>query len=328
MKFINITSALIDPYKLRKKNFFKKIFEDRKKNFFKFKKLITKQKKKCPICYSKKVDYKYLKIHNNYKLQKCHNCNLIYPNTKFQIDKNYVSKIYSNYSKQNHRKILYSTKKYRNTTFIKQRYRYCIERIFKNKKNIKVLEYGCGTGDFLSILKKKNIYHKGLEVDSYQTSIAKKNGLNVSNNNLNLELNNTYDLCVMFDTLEHLVDPIKELKILNKKIKKGGYLICYSPYIYSLAFELMGNNSNQVYPFEHLYFFGKKSLNILAKKTGFKVKNFETYGLDLMDYFLFREFKDKKRYIPKFKDFINLIQPIIDKNKLGNHFRITLKKNN
>ena len=130
----------------------------------------------------------------------------------------------------------------------------------------------------------------------------------------------------MFDTLEHLVDPISELKTLNKKIKKGGYIICYSPHIYSLAFELMSNNSNQVYPFEHLYFFGKKSLHILAKKSGFLVKNFETYGLDLMDYFLYREFKDKKRYIPKFKDFINFIQPIIDKNELGNHFRITLKK--
>ena len=134
MKFISIKPTLFDPYKLRKKIFFKKVFEDRKKIFSKFKKLITNQKRKCPICNSKKIEYNFLKINAQYRLQKCLNCNLVYPNTNFQTDKNYVSKIYSNYSKQNHRKILYSTKKYRNLTFIKQRYKYCIERIFKNKK--------------------------------------------------------------------------------------------------------------------------------------------------------------------------------------------------
>ena len=67
-------------------------------------------------------------------------------------------------------------------------------------------------------------------------------------------------------------------------------------------------------------------MEVLAKKTNFKILNYETFGLDLVDYFLYKEFVDNKKYILKFKDFINLLQPIIDKNNLGNHFRITLKK--
>ena len=118
MKFIGIKPILFEPYRLRRKNFFKKIFEDRKKIFFRFKKLISNNKSKCPICNSEKIEYRFLKISKEYRLQKCHNCDLVFPNTNFQNDNNYVSKIYTNYSKQNHRKILYSTKKYRNLTFI------------------------------------------------------------------------------------------------------------------------------------------------------------------------------------------------------------------
>ena len=72
----------------------------------------------------------------------------------------------------------------------------------------------------------------------------------------------------MFDVLEHLTKPISEFKIL-RKVKRGGHVICYSPNIYSLAFELMGENQNQVYPFEHLYFL-KENSEIFARKSGLK----------------------------------------------------------
>jgi len=325
MKFTDIKATNIDPYKLRKKNFFKGIFQDRKKNLRKLKLLISNKKIKCPICNNVKIDQNFLKIDKNYKLKKCFNCHLIFPNTKFNSDKDYVKKVYTHYSEQNHRKILYGTQKYRKSTFIEERYNYCINRIFKNKK-INVLEDGCRKGLFLSKLKKKKIKCKGLEVDPYQIQIAQNNGLNVTDADIKDEKNNEYNLCVMFDVLEHLIDPVNQMKIINKKIKKGGYVICYSPNIYSIAFELMKKDQNQVYPFEHLFFFAKKTLEILAKKTNFKIISYETFGLDLVDFFLYKEFIDKKNYISKFKDFINLIQPIIDKNNLSNHFRLTLKK--
>ena len=44
--------------------------------------------------------------------------------------------VYQNYSDQNYRKMLYQTKKYRTSTFIKERYDYCVKRIFRDIKNI------------------------------------------------------------------------------------------------------------------------------------------------------------------------------------------------
>ena len=88
----------------------------------------------------------------------------------------------------------------------------------------------------------------------------------------------------------------------------------------------MGSDQNTMLPFEHVCFFNNKSIKFLAKKTHFKIHTIETYGFDIMDYFLYREYKDKRSYIPNLSNFMNLLQSVLDKNELSNHFRITLKK--
>ena len=93
-----------------------------------------------------------------------------------------------------------------------------------------------------------------------------------------------------------------------------------------MGYALMGSDQNTLLPFEHLCFFNQKSLDYLAKKTGFKIISLETYGLDVTDYLLFREFKDKINYTSKLKEFISLTQSLIDKSNLSNHFRVTFKK--
>ena len=46
MKFINLKNNNLDPYKLRNKNFFKGIFQDRINNFKALSELINKKKQK------------------------------------------------------------------------------------------------------------------------------------------------------------------------------------------------------------------------------------------------------------------------------------------
>ena len=68
---------------------------------------------------------------------------------------------------------------------------------------------------FLKELSRHGINCKGIEVDPYQIKVAQNSGLDVSNISLNSLENNSYNLCVMFDVLEHLVNPINEFIILN-----------------------------------------------------------------------------------------------------------------
>jgi|TARA_B100001971_G_scaffold194366_1_gene200323 hypothetical protein len=52
----------------------------------------------------------------------------------------------------------------------------------------------------------------------------------------------------------------------------------------------------------------------------------ETGGLDMMDYLLMKEYEDSYPYTDKLKDMMQLVQAILDKKELSNHFRVTFRK--
>jgi len=325
INFLDLDLNNIDAYKLRGHSFYKFLHEDRKKIFKKFNHLLTKKKFNCPLCNSNKKKTIFLKVTKKYFLRKCNICEMVYPNINVAKIKNYTDLIYKGYSNNFHSKNKLKKKIYRHK-FILDRFNYCIKKNFKNLKKIKILEIGCGSGEFLKYVKSKKIKHKGIELDPQQLEIAKKNRLNVTNDSLEIEANNEYNLILMFDVLEHLINPVKYIKLISKKLKKNGLLICYIPNINSIGFELMKEKQNLIYPFEHINFFNKKSLSFLSKKGNLKIKKIETYGLDLIDYFLFKEFNDKKKYIKDFPFLIDLLQSSIDKSGLSNHYRITFQK--
>ncbi len=316
---------MIDPYKLRGKNFYHKISSERAKILEKFKKFLTSSKFPCYLCKSMDKKLKFIEVSKKYKLVKCRNCGLVSPNIDVLNTKNYTDIIYKDYSKNYHSISKKKNSKYRER-LLEERFRYCIKQNFKKFKKIKILEIGSGSGEFLKLLHKRKINYKGIEVDPRQLEYARSINLNVNNNSINDEKNNTYDLILMFDVLEHVVDPQKFVRIANKKLKKKGILISYMPNINSLSFKLMGGKHNLVYPYEHLNFFNKKSINYLAKKTNFRVKKLETFGLDMIDYFFFREFNDKADYFSKILKEINETQSYIDAIGEGNHYRLTLIK--
>ena len=150
--------------------------------------------------------------------------------------------------------------------------------------------------------------------------------LNVSTNNVDELQNKNYNLITLFDVLEHLDKPIEYFKTLRKKIKNNGYIVMYTPYINSIAFELMKGNQNLLAPFQHLCFYNEESIDYLAKMTGLKIFSIEHYGLDMMDYLLMKEYEDKFPYTEKLKDMMNLVQSCLDFMGVSNHMRITLTK--
>jgi hypothetical protein len=67
-------------------------------------------------------------------------------------------------------------------------------------------------------------------------------------------------------------------------------------------------------------------LEYLAKKTGFQLFSIDYYGFDIMDYFCFKLYEDNFDYLGKLKEFIPVIQAIVDKQRISNHQRVILKK--
>src|SRR3989344_3409655 len=285
----------LDPYKLRSRDFFKNMLEYRKSTMKKFgKAILSPSHFKCPLC-GKDKKSSYLDL-GKYKLFQCNTCSLVSPNINFNKLDN--QEVYDDplYVKDTTREIL-DTFQYRKNTYAPERLSYILSRVDIKKRNIELL-----------------------------VKICKEKGLNVERNDVSEEKNNSYNIIPLFDVVEHIVDPLIFFKILNKKLIKGGHLIAYTPNIHSLSYYLMGSSQNTLLPFQHLCFFNKRSLSYLANKSGFKLESIEYFGLDIMDYFFMKEYQDKISYLSSLKEFISVIQAIVDKQSLSNHMRVVLNK--
>lgn len=98
------------------------------------------------------------------------------------------------------------------------------------KKNVKILNIGCGTGGTLSTLEQ---YGKVENVDVSDDAIAfmKKSGYKVKKVK-GIELpykDNTFDLVAAFDVLEHIEHDVDALKEWLRVLKPGGFVVMTIP---------------------------------------------------------------------------------------------------
>ena len=112
----------------------------------------------------------------------------------------------------------------------------------KNSENLKWLDIGCGRGEFLNILKENNIKACGVEINTLEYELLKKEGFEVYNKDAVSFLKNTQEKFIGISALqviEHLdIDYLKQfIKLSFEQIEKNGLIILetINPYN-SLAF--------------------------------------------------------------------------------------------
>ena len=316
----------INAHLLRGVNFYKSIVDYRERIFPKLKhKIKSDDQFECPLCKGS-AKSELMQWKQVYKLFECQNCGAVSPNID-NSGEDYIDSVYEvEEYKEKFIRETHSQYDYRKNNFGRERFKYTIDRLGLDK-NSNVLDLGCGAGYYIGTLHDAKIQYKGLEVVDHLVDYCKlQHGLNVEKTDLEDEKDGSYDLVTMFDVLEHLSDPIETLNTVNKKLKPGGYCVAYTPNIFSIGYELMGVRQNTMLPFEHLCFVTQGSLQHLAKNTGFKIDKVETFGLDIMDYLLMKEYEDDIEYSNKLHDMMVLVQSVLDKQKGSNHFRITFKK--
>ena len=277
-----------------------------------------------PSLWEKKIQY--FARFKKYILNECLNCGVIYNNLNIKKFQNSGFFNKNNIKYKDFKTEMVKTFQYRKKIFGEERLSYIRKKIFKSKNSFTCLDYGCGSGYFLSVLQDHKIKSCGIEVDNKAVRFCKLKNLDVKMNPIEKEMDNKYDLITMFDTIEHLYDPINFFKELTKKLKPKSYILAFTPNIHSLSFELMGINHNMLAVFDHICFFNKKSLIYLCSKTGLKIKSIEYFGLDIKDYFQFIEHKNSIRLNKSLNKFSNLVQAIIDSKNLSNSMRVILQK--
>ena len=99
-------------------------------------------------------------------------------------------------------------------------------------KNSNILDFGCGSGAVLEMLKNKgytNIY--GMDVSNACVNLVKSRGINaglISSDLLNLG-KNKYDLILLLDVLEHVERDLELLKNLRTSLRHNGKILITVP---------------------------------------------------------------------------------------------------
>jgi 2-polyprenyl-3-methyl-5-hydroxy-6-metoxy-1,4-benzoquinol methylase len=149
-------------------------------------------------------------------------------------------------------------------------------------KNKKVLDFGCGYGNFLNIIKNAKLL-AGVELREDCINFIKKNNKKIFiTNNLN-NLKEKFNIITAFHVLEHIPFQIETLAALRSKLSKNGKIIIEVPSAsdFLLSFNELKDFKKFTFWSEHLILHTEKSLRKVLIKSGFKkikIQHFQRYN--------------------------------------------------
>jgi len=140
----------------------------------------------------------------------------------------------------------------------------------------RLLDVGCGTGEFLYYARGLGWEGAGVDVSSFDVQRARRaTGLQVQEGTIGdlSEREDAFDLITMWDVIEHMPDPKADLRIAYKLLKADGFLAISTPNLGSLRYRLHKEKWRGFIEDErHLFFFDSVILTQLLMKNGFRVK--------------------------------------------------------
>jgi len=134
-----------------------------------------------------------------------------------------------------------------------------------------ILDVGCGKGILLHKMKEsgfENVYGIDPFIDE---TISYKNGLKILKKNFE-ELEGKFDLIMFNHSFEHMENQLEVMQHSNSLIEKNKFLLLRIPVADSFAFKRYGENWCSLDAPRHLFLHTKKSIEILAKSSGFEIK--------------------------------------------------------
>lgn len=139
-----------------------------------------------------------------------------------------------------------------------------------SKKGL-LLDYGCGTGDFLAYAKKSGWSTLGYEPNSKAKVIAKEKGIKILDNLKELD-DNSFDVISLWHVLEHVYQPEATIAEFKRLLKPDGVLIIAVPNYKSYD----ANHYKEFWAAfdvpRHLWHFSKSSIQQLAFSQNMYVK--------------------------------------------------------
>lgn len=187
----------------------------------------------------------------------------------------------------------------------------------------KLLEIGCGGGEFLLAARDAGLEVCGVEVSEHAAALA--------NSRLGIEAvrvgtidsvnmpDEAFDVCVAFDVIEHVREPDTFLLRVLGMLKPGGTLFLVTPSLQSWSARLMRRHWME-FKTEHLHYFGPKTICRLLTKTGFDSMHVSpNYKCVTFDY-VYRHFQRIR--VPFYTPLVGAIRAILPTTLRDRIFRV------
>lgn len=278
----------------------------------------------CRIC--GKDDTELLFKKEGFDFVKCKTCGLVYVNPRLSQEK--ALKFYNSrrfeYQFEN---LFIKSAKYRQASIYSERLDY-IESYMSPGK---LLDVGCAAGHFVESALGRNWDAHGVEVSEYAVEYAQKTlklkeifGGTLINAKFPSD---HFDAVTCWDTLEHLTEPLVNLKEVHRILKPNGMIFLIVPNFDSAEVMLFGKDCDNIVADAHLTYFTPRTLQKIVEKAGFEVVFNETKGIDI-DHAIFNvaNVYNNKYDMQFLKDKKDTMQEIIDEAKKGNFLFVFAKK--
>jgi len=229
------------------------------------------KKIKCAVCGCENnnivlisQDYRFQTTSKRFELVKCQRCGLIFIDP--QLAKDEVAKFYP--------KNFYEEPSQIDKVITKISFYPRQRKILNYAKQGRILDLGCGKGEFLSNFKMKGWVPFGVDVSEVACELAReKVGKNIYNCQLKecFFPSDYFDVIVLSHVLEHLLNPIDDLVEIRRILKLNGILMLSVPDIGSLQFRVSSQSWIHLDIPRHLYHYSFSSIKFLLERSNFEI---------------------------------------------------------
>lgn len=229
----------------------------------------------CPVCESASIsDYLQCKDHflsgETFTLSKCQHCSFVFTNPRpktQELPRYYKSDSYISHTNKSDSLINYIYKYVR---------RFTIAGKVKLANSItdtkRILDFGCGTGDFISACKENGWSIHGVEPDDKAREIAAKTtNSNIASSLSEIDESDNLGLITLWHVLEHIPDLNSTLETLIQKLSNDGKLLIAVPNQKSYDARYYNSFWAAYDVPRHLYHFNTETMDLLLNKHGLKI---------------------------------------------------------
>jgi 2-polyprenyl-3-methyl-5-hydroxy-6-metoxy-1,4-benzoquinol methylase len=201
---------------------------------------------------------------NHPQIVECRHCGLVYANPRWPADT-----------------ILETYAAVEDTTYVEERagreltFRHHLrhmEQVVGPAANRRLLDVGAYIGVFVEMAAEAGWQAQGVEPSLWAAAEARRRGLDVALGTLDTidPAGGGFDVITMWDVIEHVADPSREIERARELLRPGGWLVVHTMDIDAPVARLMGRRWPWLMDM-HLYYFSRRTLSAMLARHGFQV---------------------------------------------------------